>query len=109
MGNKLRSFCDWLQVWCYVHDLMSLGRFFGRYGHRAKFKAMLAEEHKPDAEVPTLRNPSVPPRSGPGWSLDEIVSDGPLKVVEFDPTFNKNASIDVANDVALPTTKHDIN
>ena len=43
------------------------------------------------------------------WGTREWTADGPLRLLEFDPLFNKQHGIDAGRDIALPHTKHDVN
>lgn len=47
--------------------------------------------------------------SGPGWALHEVQIDGPLRTVNFDPTFRKKQGFDPYAELAWPTHLHDIN
>jgi len=97
---NFRRFFDNLQLRLYLLGFSRLAHFVGQWSSPA-----LSPVNPPPAPAPV----PVEVRSGLGWKLDEISCDEPLRVIEFDPTFNNNVGIDAVTDLALPHTKLDIN
>jgi len=109
----MRKFIDSLQIWLYLTGFTTLARLVGKLGTEARPVRMLvqgADVVQDDDDIHeriTVPAPD-PSRAGPGWSLDEVEA-GPLKIIDFDPTFNRNKGIDASRDVAFPNTKLDVN
>lgn len=101
------KFFDRMQVWCLLLNMPRVARFFARFGT----PALPAFDDRPTLKIPVFRPApeEMQTIAGPGWSLAEMDEDGPVEVVDFDPTYNKNANVDVATEVAFPHTKWDIN
>ena len=105
---NVRRFFDWVQLRLHLSGFHGLAMFLGRFGTPA-LPSNVDEGDRPTLPDPITVDDLVPEvRSGPGWSLDEL-PDGPVKVIDFDPTFNNNEGFDPASDLALPHTKLDIN
>lgn len=101
---NIRRFFDRLQLECHLRGLHRLAQFFGRFGSPPRLVAEVDFGDRPTLKVPVF----VPPEArGSNYSL--IDADEPLQVLDFDPTFNNNAGIDVSRDVVFPQTKLDIN
>ena len=94
MYSMLRNLIDRLQIWLYLGGNTELARFVGRWGSEAHIIPGV-----PDSERDTL--PEIEEGFDP---------DGPLELLNFDPTFRTpNKGIDAAKDLAFPTHKYDIN
>lgn len=102
----MKKFFDRLQLWFYLAGFSRIARFIGRWGSPPVLSAAVPESDRPTLPDPEPKGSDA--RRGPGWSLDEF-EVGPLKVINFDPTFNNNQGIDAGRDVAFPTTKYDVN
>jgi hypothetical protein len=107
----MRKFFDGLQVWAYLAGFNRLARAIGRFGSEPLNAAGLSENDRPTLPDPIQPVPVIAAydtRSGPGWSLDEF-KIGPLRIVNFDPSFSKNDDIDFANDLSFPVDKYHVN
>lgn len=95
---------DWIQMRCYKCGFNRLGHFFG---HLAASEPSL---FAPVTELEPLTVEELVPevRSGQTWSLDELLTP-PLRVIDFDFTYNDNRGIDIELDITFPTSPLDIN
>ena len=101
----MKRFIDSLQIWLYLTGFTTLARLVGKLG---TVPQLVASNEDDRITLPAPAPPTDPSRSGPGWSLDEFET-GPIKIINFDPTFNGNQGIDPSRDVAFPHSKLDVN
>jgi len=105
----MRRFFDWLQLHLHLAGLHGLAMAVGHLGSPPQLPEPNVHERITLTEPLTVDDLVPEVRSGVGWNLDESPDAGPLKVVDFDPTFNNNAPDFDAAELALPHTKMDIN
>jgi hypothetical protein len=106
----MKKFFDLLEIWCYLLNMPKIARFFARFGTPAlprPTRPVDGRDYRKDFKVPISYDPNMI-AFGPNWSLVELDYE-PIKVIDFDSTFNKNADIDVLHDIVIPTSKFDIN
>ena len=114
----MKKFFDRLQIWLYLTGFDRLAAFIGKFGTRAlpptpddeevyevQDEDILERDTLPMFHVPDERKHL----EGPGWRLDEFPPE-PLRIIEFDPTFNRIPDgVDLARDIAGPTSKLHVN
>lgn len=90
-----RKLIDKLQVWLYLGGNTELALLVGRWGTLA-------------TPIPQLA--PMPPALMSYTTEDDTPTEK-LTIFEFDPTFSRNEErgIDVANDIAVPASRLDIN
>ncbi len=103
---NIRRIFDRIQIGCHLLGLHRLANFVGRFGSPVIEVKELSFEDRPTIECPVYIPPSA---RSENCSLDEVENCGPLKALDFDPTFNKNSDIDISRDIMFPSTKLDIN
>lgn len=99
---NIRRFFDNVQLRCHLLGFHRIARFFGRFGTPSLPAECIDLHDRPTLEVPVFVPPSARAATG-------IEDDGPLRVIDFDPTFNNNPGIDVSQDIMFPSSKLDIN
>lgn len=102
----IRKAFDRFQIALHLLGLHRLASLVGRFG------TPTPPAPQPDdiSDRPTLEVPVYIPPSDRGVSYcGQDDEGGPLQVLNFDPTFNDNPNIDVARDIAIPSSKYDIN
>lgn len=104
----MKKFFDRVQIWLYLAGFSRLANLIGVLGSPPQLSAGNEDDRITLPEPVNVEDLVPNARSGPGWSLDEF-EIGPLKVIDFDVTFNKNPGIDMNRDIALPHTKLDVN
>lgn len=121
----MKKFIDRVQVWLYLAGFMWLAYVIGKWGTQPKgalpqlaseTDITLDEVELDDDDIyerETLPEFGVPKGrehlEGPGWRLDEFPPE-PLRVIEFDATFNTpNRGIDLSRDIAPPTSRLVVN
>lgn len=100
---NIRRFFDYIQLRCHLLGLHQLAQFLGRFGTPPLSAEVIDIHDRPTLEVPVF----VPPAAKLAVNESEDVE--PLQVIEFDPTFNNNPSIDFSRDIMFPSTKYDVN
>jgi hypothetical protein len=95
--NFLRKLIDAVQVWLYLQSRDRLALAVGRLG-------TVAEPVLGQSEAPTPK-----PKCEDRWTTEDYHDSEPLQVIDFDPFWNNNDDIDVERDIAIPTSKLDIN
>jgi len=103
----MRHFIDRLQIWLYLAGYPRLAAFVGQFGTPPLLQAGSEDDRITLPEITVVYED--PSRQGANWCLDELPDTGPLKIIDFDPTFNDNKDIDVGREVAFPTTPLDVN
>ena len=94
---RWRKLLDRLQAWLYLAGFSRLARFIGRWCSPPDLAPM------PLLSMPTHHTEHCT------WTLDDTDPTVPLCIIDFDPRFRHNPGIDVARDVAWPTSKYDVN
>jgi|SRR5581483_3081028 len=103
----MKKWFDRVQIWLYLAGLPTIASWVGRFG-----SPPVLIEHDDVHERITLPEIGIPTGrehlEGVGWRLDEFPPE-PLRIIDFDNTFNDNRLIDMGRDVALPHSKLDVN
>lgn len=89
----IRRWVDRVQIWLYLAEHLVLARYLGRWGTRAGTVDPLSKTIDP---VPL-------------YTTDDYHPAKTLTVVNFDTTFNDNHTVDVTDDIVIPTTRLDVN